>query len=158
LHPFCANIVHYGISWTPSAMEQRIGRIDRIHSLTQRRLDNHPSVAPDELLQVYYPHLRDTVERLQVQRVYKRMNRFIQMMYRSLSGETITDSRINTLMDFSLPVDEVEPIRTPLKTAYGLEGRAETLLHPDWLALSISDEFARRMQDHFLQMQKALRE
>lgn len=158
LHTFCANIVHYGISWTPSAMEQRIGRIDRINSLTQRRLDNHLSVSPEELLQVYYPYLRDTVERLQVQRVFKRMNRFIQMMYRSLTGEHMRDSRINTLMDFSLPVDEIEPIRTPLKTAYGLEGREEILLHPRWGAMPIRNEFRRRTQEHFLEMQKALRE
>ena len=38
LHTFCDRIVHYGISWTPSAMEQRTGRIDRIGSLTHRTL------------------------------------------------------------------------------------------------------------------------
>src|SRR5207237_2984352 len=26
LHTFCAAVHHYGIAWTPSAMEQRIGR------------------------------------------------------------------------------------------------------------------------------------
>jgi hypothetical protein len=39
LHTFCSRVVHYGITWTPSAMEQRTGRVDRIGSLTHRRLD-----------------------------------------------------------------------------------------------------------------------
>jgi hypothetical protein len=69
LHTFCANVIHYGISWTPSAMEQRTGRIDRIQSLTQRRLDNKSEAEEDKKLQVYYPHLKETVERLQVERV-----------------------------------------------------------------------------------------
>ena len=44
-------------------MEQRIGRIDRVRSQTDRRLSGQPSAPKgDELLQVYYPHLEDTVE------------------------------------------------------------------------------------------------
>jgi len=63
LHTFCRRVVHYGIAWTPSAMEQRTGRIDRIGGLVQ--LDGSTE-APDadDLIQVYYPHLRDTVELL----------------------------------------------------------------------------------------------
>ena len=39
LHTFCDRVIHYGITWTPSAMEQRTGRVDRIGSLAERRLD-----------------------------------------------------------------------------------------------------------------------
>ena len=38
LHTFCSQVIHYGIAWTPSALEQRTGRVDRIRSLTSRRL------------------------------------------------------------------------------------------------------------------------
>ena len=38
LHLFCSRVYHYGISWMPSSMEQRIGRIDRVRSQTERRL------------------------------------------------------------------------------------------------------------------------
>ena len=48
LHTFCARVIHYGISWTPSAMEQRTGRIDRIGGLAQRTLDGS-DVVPDML-------------------------------------------------------------------------------------------------------------
>ena len=38
LHTFCDRVIHYGVAWTASSMEQRIGRVDRIQSLTERRL------------------------------------------------------------------------------------------------------------------------
>ena len=78
LHTFCRQVVHYGITWTPSAMEQRTGRIDRIGSLVQRNLDGCDRVSSsDDLIQVFYPHLQDTVEVLQVRRVLRRLNRFL---------------------------------------------------------------------------------
>jgi hypothetical protein len=86
LHTFCSAVYHYGISWTPSAMEQRIGRIDRVRSQTDRRLSllRHP-LQGDDKLQVYYPHLEDTVEVLQVQRVLERMNVFLRLMHEGLT-------------------------------------------------------------------------
>ena len=75
LQTFCRRIVHYGIAWTPSAMEQRTGRVDRIGGLVQRRLDGvSEAPAAEDFIQVYYPHLRDTVELLQVRRVLGRLN------------------------------------------------------------------------------------
>ena len=51
------------------------GRVDRIGSLTHRRLDGRTEPPPaDELLQVYYSYLGDTVERLQVERVFEILN------------------------------------------------------------------------------------
>jgi hypothetical protein len=86
LHTFCSSVYHYGISWTPSSMEQRIGRIDRVRSQSDRRLSGLEAI-PDgaELLQVYYPHLEDTVEVLQVQRVLARMNTFLRLMHEGFS-------------------------------------------------------------------------
>ncbi|MCB0787497.1 MAG: hypothetical protein KDC02_25170, partial [Flavobacteriales bacterium] len=73
LHPFCSQVYHYGMSWTPSSMEQRIGRIDRVRSQTERRLTGNGEPAEeDRKLQVLYPHLQDTVEVLQVDRVLER--------------------------------------------------------------------------------------
>lgn len=86
LHTFCSSIQHYGISWTPSSMEQRIGRIDRVRSQTERRLavlDRQPQ--GEEKLQVFYPFLGDTVEILQVQRVLERMNVFLRLMHEDLT-------------------------------------------------------------------------
>ena len=61
LHTFCSAVHHYGISWMPSSMEQRVGRIDRVNSETERRLTlANGSADGSAKLQVYYPHLRDT--------------------------------------------------------------------------------------------------
>ncbi|MBW3565421.1 MAG: DEAD/DEAH box helicase family protein [Acidobacteria bacterium] len=94
LHPFCSSVYHYGISWMPSSMEQRIGRIDRVSSQTERRLtvlDRKPE--GEELLQVYFPHLLDSVERLQVNRVLERMESFIELMHQSLASNEERDER-----------------------------------------------------------------
>ena len=117
LHTFCSRIIHYGISWTPSAMEQRTGRVDRIGSLTHRMLDNREARAhPDELLQVYYPYLADTVEVLQVERVFERMNRFIHLIHR-FGGEE-TDSRLDTRVEFARVRRNISQITEPLKSAF----------------------------------------
>ena len=154
LHTFCSRVVHYGIAWTPSAIEQRTGRIDRIHSLTQRQLDNQPSAKPEEYLQVYYPHLAETVERLQVERVYERMNRFIRLMHRSLGGEKIKNSRVDVAHDLVLPMRDIGPITERLETAFQVKPE---WLHADWPAEStnviVSVQSARR---HFAQMIKEL--
>jgi hypothetical protein len=118
LHTFCSRIIHYGISWTPSAMEQRTGRVDRIGSLTYRRLDNLPTRAhSDDLLQVYYPYLADTVEVLQVEHVFERMNRFVRMIHRTTSDEQV-DSKLDTRAEFARTRARVEQITTRLESAF----------------------------------------
>lgn len=101
LHTFCSRIYHYGISWTPSAMEQRIGRIDRVRSQTDRRLSVLQHVrSSDEKLQVYFPHLQDTVEVLQVRRVLDRMDEFLRLMHEGLVLAGKEERRIDTVKEF----------------------------------------------------------
>jgi hypothetical protein len=114
LHTFCQRVIHYGITWTPSAMEQRTGRIDRIGSLVQRRLDGRDRPpAPDELIQVHYPHLKDTVERLQVRRVLMRLNKFLRLIHRTVPSERGQETRLNldqAVLDKDLPVPVLEGV------------------------------------------------
>ena len=126
LHTFCRRVVHYGISWTPSAMEQRTGRVDRIGGLAQRLLDGATEApSPDRFIQVYYPHLRDTVEVLQVRRVLTRLNRFLRLIHRQSASEDDHDSRIDlasALLEETIDVPQ-------------LEGRLESAFPvcPEWL-------------------------
>ena len=119
LHTFCSDVFHYGISWTPSAMEQRIGRVDRVRSLTERRLreaDRKPEGV--EKLQVYYPYLSDTVEVLQVVRVLKRMDTFLRLMHEDLALPEFDQKRLSVSHEImGLPVPPV-PISTPLESAF----------------------------------------
>ncbi len=124
LHTFCSSIQHYGISWTPSAMEQRTGRIDRVRSQTERRLstlDHEPS--GDDWLQVHFPYLQDTIEVLQVQRVLDRVNAFLRLMHEGLVAPKAEDRRIDVQRELVAARRRVEAIREPLKSAFPI---------PDW--------------------------
>lgn len=119
LHTFCSHVHHYGITSTPSAVEQRIGRIDRVQSQTDRRLSalQRPPL-PEELIQVYFPHLEDTVEVLQVQRVLHRMNRFLELMHVGLTTKVDEAPRIDTKQEFARARREVPRITSLLETAF----------------------------------------
>ena len=51
---------------------------------------------PDDFIQVYYPHLRDTVELLQVRRVLRRLNRFLRLIHRGGSAAAERTGRPST--------------------------------------------------------------
>lgn len=121
LHTFCARVLHYGITWTPSGMEQRTGRVDRIGSLTQRRLDAQPEAKPEAKLQVYYPHLRDTVEVLQVERVLARLNRFVAMVHRNAEPSERKARAIDTAQEMIAERPELAPITHRLESAYPVD-------------------------------------
>jgi len=119
LHPFCSRIQHYGISWTPSSMEQRVGRIDRVRSQTERRLSALARpLQQEDMLQVYLPYLGDTVEVLQVQRVLERMNVFLRLMHEGLTTAGHEDKKIDTDKEFIRGTRLVEQIRGKLTTAF----------------------------------------
>ena len=118
LHTFCSRIIHYGISWTSSAMEQRTGRIDRVNSLTHRCLEAiADSASPSDSLQAYYPYLRDSVEVLQVNRVFERMNEFLRKTH-ILGENEVTSKRINTDQESARQWKIPEQILSPLKSAF----------------------------------------
>jgi hypothetical protein len=123
LHTFCSSIYHYGISWTPSAMEQRIGRIDRVRSQTDRRLSTLSGRSPEgpELLQVYFPHLEDTVEVLQVRRVLERMNVFLRLMHEGLTTQGNEERTIDVSKEIVRVRRQVPQIRTRLTSAFPIK-------------------------------------
>lgn len=120
LHTFCSRVIHYGISWTPSAMEQRTGRVDRVNSQTHRRLEGRSEPAADhDLLQVHFPYLRDSVELIQVRRVFERMNRFLDKTH--LLGTTESYSRtIDTREEFVRAMRIPPQVRLPLQSAFSV--------------------------------------
>ena len=142
LHTFCKNVLHYGIAWTPSSIEQRTGRIDRIGGLVQRNLDGR-SVPPkqDELIQVFYPHLRDTVELLQVRRVLRRLNQFIELMHEDLPQHRIDESSVDANKAVHEESQDLPQYTQPLKSAFEVEKQwldgemnASHVTKPDWEA------------------------
>lgn len=124
LHTFCRRVVHYGIAWTPSAIEQRTGRVDRIGGLVQRRLDGlREPPETDDLIQVYYPHLRDTVELLQVRRVLRRVNKFLRLIHSSDSAVEADGQGIDANRAWHEELEDLPPIEGPLESAFPIEPR-----------------------------------
>lgn len=121
LHTFCRRVIHYGIAWTPSAVEQRTGRVDRIGSLAQRVLEADGRAQPpasDEFIQVYYPHLIDTIEVLQVRRVLERINEFLRLSHRDVSVARTYDSRLNMSVEMLRDLKPVPRITDLLQSAF----------------------------------------
>ena len=119
LHTFCSSIYHYGISWTPSSMEQRTGRIDRVRSETDRRIAAaQKRIEASEKLQVYFPHLSDTVEVLQVRRVLDRMDVFLRLMHEGLTVSKSEESRINVERELNREYRPWPQSQEPLKTSF----------------------------------------
>lgn len=111
LHTFCSSVYHYGISWTPSSMEQRIGRIDRVCSQTDRRLTGlRRELEGEDKLAVFFPHLQDTVEVVQVRRVLARMNTFMRLMHEGLLQQAAHDCKLDLgreLLAEQVPVPQI---------------------------------------------------
>ena len=153
LHTFCSGIQHYGISWTPSSMEQRIGRIDRVRSETDRRLSRLSGPpSGDEKLQVLFPHLQDTVEVLQVRRVLDRMDTFLRMVHEDLGTPGSNANRKIDVAQEALVASSSLPQLGPLRTAFGvrdsdLEGEVERL--------AVSAGYAKRAEQRFLNLRSS---
>lgn len=127
LHTFCDEVHHYGIAWMPSSLEQRTGRVDRVNSLTERRL-SRPGVTLDgdgrphaeERLQVLYPFLSGTYEGLQVNRVLNRLNEHIRLLHESFGQHVGAAPKLdpNEVLaeDAAMPAPQ-ENLREPYKIA-----------------------------------------
>jgi len=119
-------------------MEQRVGRVDRVNSETQRRLTAFAD-DPDggDKLQVYYPHLRDTVEVLQVRRVLERIDRFIRLMHKDLRQPDAGERQLRVDDEIHRTLRPLEPIREPLTTAFPVR---EELLRAPHRPLAVTSE------------------
>jgi hypothetical protein len=155
LHLFCSDVVHYGISWMPSSMEQRIGRIDRVRSQTQRRLSRlGRSPEGDELLQVYFPYLRETVEVYQVNRVLERMGRFLRLMHEGLGATGERDTRrIDILHESQQMAEQVEAFDQPLRSSFPVSAE---LLVGERTSLAVTPALHRDLLDRFSVLQDEL--
>ncbi len=155
LHTFCSQVQHYGIGWTPSSMEQRTGRIDRVNSETDRRLRAVSSaVGGDDKLQVLFPHLEDTVERLQVDRVLDRMDQFLRAMHEGLSPPRAIDPTMNqheALRQHRRRRQTEEP--KPLRSAFPIK---RELLRGEHTALAVSPAHAEQARARFGRLRHSL--
>lgn len=62
LHKQCRRVVHHDLTWNPAQIEQRIGRIDRLGSLTDRLRSRKTEAKLEVKLDVVYPVIRSTID------------------------------------------------------------------------------------------------
>jgi hypothetical protein len=159
LHTYCDRIVHYGLSWTPSATEQRIGRVDRIGSLVQRQLEaaSSQTIGEHDYLQVYFPYLRETYEFVQVGRVFQRLNRFLEMLHDLRPPcHDQQASQVAVSPETCQPRSEVfQQYREPLKSGFPIR---ETLIASGGPAESVGEPENDGFLRHFDKLVNALQE
>lgn len=82
LHTFCDSVVHYGISASPVSLEQKSGRVDRVNSLAQRRLQALARQTADEdYIQITFPFVRESIESLQIRSVCRNINEYLLSLH-----------------------------------------------------------------------------
>jgi superfamily II DNA or RNA helicase len=114
LHTYCQNIYHYGIAWNPSDMEQRTGRIDRINSMSYRKLHKEQETTFDNKIHVFYPYLSQSVEVNQVANLLKNVNQFIET-FNDIDRDNNYESEIsiyNRLKATDIPVAITQRLRS----------------------------------------------
>lgn len=128
-------------------MEQRTGRIDRVRSQTDRTLSGltRPLLG-DDMLQVYLPHLDNSVEVLQVQKVLERMNVFLRLMHEGLTPSPSEDRRIDVRREFARGHQYVAPISERLRSAFPVEARH---LRGDVEQLAVEPSLAAAIESRF---------
>jgi hypothetical protein len=67
--------VHHDLVWNPAQVEQRIGRIDRLGSLTSRLRES----SDDVTLDVLYPVIRGTIDE-RLYRTVKRREKWLEFL------------------------------------------------------------------------------
>ncbi|WP_257445905.1 helicase-related protein [Archangium lipolyticum] len=75
LHRNCRRIVHHDLAWNPAQLEQRVGRIDRLGSLTFRLRERDRSATLD----VLYPLIRNTIDE-RLYRVVKEREKWLEFL------------------------------------------------------------------------------
>jgi hypothetical protein len=98
LHTFCDSVVHYGLSGTPVSIEQKTGRVDRINSLAQRRLlkIKDRELDDNDLIQVTFPYIKESIEYLQVRQLCENINDFIRSLHEISSDAPVRQDTVDT--------------------------------------------------------------
>ncbi len=119
LHTFCDSVVHYGLSGSPVSIEQKTGRVDRVGSMVQRRLMAlERSADEDEFIQVTFPHVKQSIEVLQVRQICHNLNAFIRSLHDVTANDNFSDDEINIEEALRLKEEVPDQILTELTSPY----------------------------------------
>lgn len=130
LHTFCDEVHHYGMAWMPSSLEQRTGRVDRVNSLTERRLAARGSLGEDrrppqsDRLNVLYPFISGTYEEIQAGTVLRRLDRHVSLLHSPFGERVHVDKHLDVNAEITADATPLPPL-TNLGEPYPID--------PSWL-------------------------
>jgi hypothetical protein len=107
----------------------------------------------DDFLQVYYPHLRETVEVLQVNRVLERLNRFMRLMHEDLTATDGESRKLDVSLELLHGERPIAQTQDPLRTAFPIRN---AFLDASNRPLEISQAAAERLVDTFKSLPTSL--
>jgi superfamily II DNA or RNA helicase len=110
LHTFCDSVIHYGISASPIALEQKVGRVDRIASLSHRAMNEATDEHERHFIQVGFPHIRESLEFLQVRQAARNLNQF----HLSMNKVGVQAPRHTTEVELAQQLLDTSPIEAPI--------------------------------------------
>lgn len=120
LHTFCDSVLHYGITGSPISIEQKTGRVDRVYSMAQRRLQSVKAdpVADKDLIQVSFPHIKESIELLQVRQLCLNLNDFTNSLNEIGTQPTGEQDRVNPEQALKDRSEIPDQIKTFLKSPF----------------------------------------
>lgn len=75
LHHHCKRVIHHDLAWNPAQLEQRVGRVDRLGSLVQRKRLK----APETTLDIELPLVRNTIDE-RLERTVRMRERWLEFL------------------------------------------------------------------------------
>lgn len=120
LHTFCDSVQHYGLSATPIALEQKVGRVDRVGSLAQRQMEAAGPHYAEHFIQVSFPHIRESLESIQVREVARNLNQFLLSLH-TLGQMTSDSTQLELSAASADPEDIPAQISTKLESPYEVQ-------------------------------------
>ena len=119
LHTFCDSVVHYGLSGSPVSLEQKVGRVDRVSSCAERRLMGlNREAEEEELIQVVFPYVKESIELLQIRQICKNYNEFIESLHEVVSNVDSVGDIIQLDTELASKEDVPEQILDRLKSPF----------------------------------------
>ncbi len=120
LHTFCDSVMHYGIPRSPIALEQKVGRVDRVASLAHRRMLANQKDSARHFIKVRYPHIRQSLEFLQVRESARSLNDFMLSLGRAqVAGGNERELQITEQLSDTSPVQP--PLRDHLTSLFPVQ-------------------------------------
>jgi len=119
LHTFCDSVIHYGLSGSPVHLEQKMGRVDRVSSMAQRRLMALERQAEEgEYIQVTFPYVKESIETLQIRRICKNLNEFIESLHDIASNRDSSNDIVDVDTELTCKDAVPDQVLTRLHSPY----------------------------------------